>query len=305
MFNHLIPLMQREWLQHRLAWALLVLIPIGMAALPLVVGQIDLSGDLAQHSGSELAALLGTIAIVATTAVIFLLVWITSMFITSGLARRDHADRSVEFWLSLPTGHSESLLAPLLVHLVLVPAAALVAGLLGGLLLSALTVTRFVGIGEWFALPWGGVLSGVMALVARVAAGLPLATLWLMPLILLAILCNALFRRWGLPVLAVALGLGSVVLEKLFGQPLLGQILTYLGHNAGLSLAGASGQGVSINEGTPPAEALAGLPAWALHDFGAALQAAASLGFGAALLASAGLFAVLVLWRQRGAGHAG
>jgi hypothetical protein len=305
MFNHLIPLMQREWLQHRLAWALLVLIPLGLAALPLVVGNIDLSGDLARHSGSELAALLGTMAIVATTAVIFLLVWITSMFITSSLARRDHADRSVEFWLSLPTGHSESLLAPLLVHLVLVPAAALVAGLLGGLLLSALAVTRFVGIGEWFTLPWGSVLSGMLALVARVAAGLPLATLWLMPLILLAILSNALFRRWGLPVLAVALGLGSVVLEKLFGQPLLGQTLTYLGQSAGLSLAGASGQGVSINENTPPAEALASMPAWALHDFGAALQAAASPGFGAALLASVGLFALLVLWRQRGAGHAG
>jgi hypothetical protein len=305
MFKHLIPLMQREWLQHRLAWALLVLIPLGLAALPLVVGQIDLSGDMARHSGSELAALLGTIAIIATTAVIFMLVWITSVFITSSLARRDHADRSVEFWLSLPTGHSESLLAPLLVHLVLVPAAALVAGLLGGLLLSALTVTRFVGIGDWFALPWGSILSGMLALVARVAAGLPLATLWLMPLILLAIVANALFRRWGLPVLAVALGLGSVVLEKLFGQPLLGQTLAYLGQNAGLSLAGASGQGVSINENTPPAEALAGMPAWALHDFGAALQAAASPEFGAALLATAGLFAVLVLWRQRGAGHAG
>lgn len=305
MFNKLIPLMQREWLQHRLAWALLMLIPLGLAALPLTVGQIDLSVDLARHSGSELAAILGAISIVATTAVIFLLVWITSMFITSSLARRDHADRSVEFWLSLPTGHSESLLAPLLVHLVLVPAAALVAGLLGGLLLSALVVTRFVGVGEWFALPWGTVLSGMLALVARVAAGLPLATLWLMPLILLAILCNALFRRWGLPVLAVALGLGSVVLEKLFGQPLLGQTLAYLGQSAGLSLAGASGQGVSINENTPPAEALAGMPAWALHDFGAAVQAAASPGFGAALLASAGLFAILVLWRQRGAGHAG
>jgi ABC-2 type transport system permease protein len=70
-------------------------------------------------------------------------------------------------------------------------------------------------------------------------------------------------------------------------------------------LAGASGQGVSINDKTPPVEALAGMPAWALHDFGAALQAAASPGFGVALLASAGLFGVLVLWRQRGAGHAG
>jgi hypothetical protein len=34
MFNKLIPLMQREWLQHRLAWALLMLIPLGLAARP-------------------------------------------------------------------------------------------------------------------------------------------------------------------------------------------------------------------------------------------------------------------------------
>jgi hypothetical protein len=305
MLNNLVPLMQREWLQHRLAWALLVLIPMGLAALPLTVGRIDLSGDLAEHSGSELAVILGAISIFATTAVIFLLVWVTSVFITSSLARRDHADRSVEFWLSLPTGHSESLLAPLLVHLILVPAAALLAGLLGGLMLSALTVTRFVGIGEWFALPWSSLLTGVLSLVARVAAGLPLATLWLMPLILLAILANALFRRWGLPVLAVALGLGSVVLERLFGQPLLGQTLAHLATSAALSLAGASGQGVAINEHTPPAEALAGMPAWALHDFGVALQAAASPWFGVALLVSAGLFGVLVQWRRRGAGHAG
>ncbi len=305
MLNNLPPLMQREWLQHRLAWALLVLIPLGLAALPLTVARIELSGDLAQHSGSELAAILGTISIFATTAVIFLLVWVTSLFITSSLARRDHADRSVEFWLSLPTGHTESLLAPLLVHLILVPAAALLAGLLGGLLLSVLTVTRFVGLGEWFALPWPGLFSGALALVARVAAGLPLATLWLMPLILLAILANALFRRWGLPVLAVALGLGSLVLERLFGQPLLGQTLAHLAHRAALSLAGASGQGVEVNENTPPAQALAGMPAWALHDFGAALQAAASPWFGIVLLVSAGLFAILVHWRRRGAGHAG
>lgn len=305
MLNNLLPLMLREWLQHRLAWALLVLIPLGLALLLLTVGQIDLSTDLTQHSGADLAAILGTIAVVATTAVIFLLVWITSMFITTSLARRDHADRSVEFWLSLPTGHTESLAVPLLVHLVLVPAAALLAGLAGGLLLSLLTVARFVGIGEWFALPWASMFSGMVALVARVVAGLPLATLWLMPLILLAILANALFKRWGLPVLAVSLGLGSVVLERLFGQPMLGVTLTQLTTHAATALAGASGQGVSINDETPPVQALAAVPAWALQDFGAALRALASPWFLGSLLVSAGLFVVLVQWRQRGAGHAG
>jgi hypothetical protein len=124
-----------------------------------------------------------------------------------------------------------------------------------------------------------------------------------MPLILLSVLANALFRRWGVPVLLVALGLGSVVLEKLFGQPLLGQSLAYLGQHAGLALAGASGQGVSVNENTPPAEAMAGIPVWALHDFSVALQAAASWQFVASLAVSGALFVALVGWRQRGKGH--
>lgn len=302
MFNHLIPLMQREWLQHRRAWALLVLIPLVLAMLPLAAGHIEMSDDFDGRSGPELAAMLGMISIIATMAVIFLLVWTVSMFITSSLARRDQADRSVEFWLSLPTGHSESLLAPLLVHLILVPAAALAAGLLGGLLLSALTVTRLVSFGDWLALPWGQMLPGALALTARVAAGLPLATLWLMPLTLLAILTNAMFGRWGLPVLIAGLVLGSVVLEKFFGQPMLGMILAYLGQHGGLALAGAGGQGLSVDEHTPVAQAMAALPGWAVRDFLAALRDAARPQFMASLIASAGLFVLLVLWRQRGAG---
>lgn len=303
--HNLIPLMRREWLQHRRAWMLLVLVPLALAVLPLAVGQIEFDSDLAQRSGAELAVMLGSISILLTIAVLFLLVWVTSLFVTTGLARRDHADRSIEFWLSLPTGHAESLVAPLIVHLVLVPAAALVAGLLGGYAISLLLVTRFVGIGEWLALPWGSLFAGTLALVARVAAGLPLATLWLLPLVLLAILANALFKRWGLPVLAVALGLGSTVLTKVFGQPWLQQALGFLVSRAATSLMGASGEAVSVNDKTPPAQALAHLPGWALHDFLAALRDAANLGLLAAVAVSALLFWALLLWRQRGAGAAG
>jgi hypothetical protein len=35
-------------------------------------------------------------------------VGVTSLIITFGLARRDHADRSIEFWLSLPVGHTRA-----------------------------------------------------------------------------------------------------------------------------------------------------------------------------------------------------
>lgn len=303
--KNMIPLMQREWLQHRFAWAMLVLVPLALALLLLSFGQIQLDADIAARSGSELATLVGLVSIVASTAVVFMIVWLTSLFITSTLARRDHADRSVEFWLSLPTGHAESFAAPLLVHLVLVPAAALLLGLLGGYALSLLVVTRLVGFGEWISLPWGSLLAGTVAVVARVIAGLPLATLWLSPLILLAVLCNALFRRWGLPVLVVGLAVGSSVLQYVFGQPLLGEVLARLGRSGGLALAGASGQGLVIDDKSEPLMALQSLPGWALTDFLAALRDAASPAFVGALVVSALLFAALVIWRRRGAGAAG
>jgi hypothetical protein len=193
----------------------------------------------------------------------------------------------------------------LLVHLVLVPAAALLAGLAGGYVLSLLLVTRFVGLGDWFALPWGSIAPATMAFTLRLAAGLPLAMMWLSPLILLAMLANALLRRWGVPVLAVALGVGSGVLQGVFGFHGLSETLLRLVRGAGLSLAGASGEGVSLDDEKSPDMVLSHLPGWALQDFGAALQNLADPVFVGGLAVSAALFAVLVAWRTRGAssGH--
>ncbi len=303
--NNLLPLLRREWLQHRFVWALLMLVPLALAVLPLTFARIDLDIEMAKRSASDLAAMVGLISIVLSAGVVFLMVWVTSLFIITSLPRRDHADRSVEFWLSLPNGHAESFAAPLLVHLVLVPAAALLVGLLGGYAISLLLVSRVVGFGEWLALPWNSLLPGTLALAARVVAGLPLATLWLSPLILLAMLCNALFKRWGLPVLFVGVGLTSALLDYVFGQPLMSETIGRLGRNAGLALAGASGQGLTINDQMPPVQALAGMAGWAWHDFLAALRAVASPMFLGALVVAAGLFMALVLWRQRGASAAG
>lgn len=302
--KNLLPLMRREWLQHRFAWAMLMLVPLALAVLPLTFGSIELDADMAKRTGSDLATMLGSISIVLSAAVIFLLVWVTSLFIITSLPRRDHADRSVEFWLSLPTGHSESFAAPLLVHLLLVPAVAMAAGLLGGYAVSLLLVTRLVGFGEWLALPWNSLLPGTLAVAARVVAGLPLATLWLSPLILLAMLCNALFKRWGLPVLLVGVSLTSVLLDYVFRQPLMSETIGRLGRNAGLALAGAGGQGLTINDEMPPVQALEGMAGWAWHDLLAAFREVASPLFLGVLLVSAGLFMALVWWRQRGAGGA-
>lgn len=300
--KNLIPLMRREWLQHRFTWALMVLVPLALAVLPLAFGSIELDGMEQARTPDEVALMVGTLTLLITAAVLFLLLWVSSLFVAVGTPRRDHGDRSIEFWMSLPSGHAESLAAPLLVHLLIVPAAALLVGLVAGAALSLLTVGRLAGFSEWLALPWGQLGFGMLAFAGRVIAGLPLAVLWLSPLLLAAMLTNAYFKRWGLPVLAVGLSLGSWVLQKVFGAPLLAQTLGSLFRHAGQALMGASGSGVVVGPESPPIEALADLPGWALRDLGQALQATVSLQFLGALLVSALLFYGLVLWRQRGAG---
>ncbi len=301
--NKLLPLMQREWLQHRFGWMLMVAVPFGIALLLLGFGHLAIGPDTADRVGDSLPPLLALASIAGSGAVIFLIAGVTSLIIVAGMARRDHGDRSIEFWLSLPTTHGASLAAPLLVHLLLVPALALLAGLAGGLLVSLVLVTRVVGIGAWVTLPWGDLLPAVLAIAARLLAGLPLALLWLSPLILLVVLLSAWFRRWAWVILGVGLGLGGQLLDRLFGQPLLSEITFGLLRGAGKALVNA-GEGFEMgpNQGS---EGLRLLPAWAWHDFGLALRELPSPLLAGGLLFTAGCFALLIVWRQRGAGAAG
>jgi len=301
--NKLLPLMQREWLQHRFGWMLMVVVPFAIALLLLSFGQIAIDTDTADRVGERLPPMLAMASIAGSGAVIFLIAGVTSLIIVSGVARRDHGDRSIEFWLSLPTTHSASLAAPLLVHLLLVPAAGLLLGLAGGVLVSMVLVGRVVGIGEWFTLPWGDLLPAVFAIAARLLAGLPLALMWLSPLILLVVLLSAWFRRWAWVILAVGLGLGGQLLDRLFGQPLLSDVTLGLLRQARQALVHA-GQRFQMgpSEGS---EGLRHLPAWALHDFGLALRELPSPLLAGGLLFAAGCFVLMIAWRQRGAGAAG
>jgi hypothetical protein len=299
--NNLLPLMLREWLQHRFAWALIVLGPLAVSLLLLSLGTIELDAEMSEMAPAQLALMLAVLSMVLTAATVLLLLGVTSLFIALGSPRRDDADRSIEFWLSLPSGHAESLLAPLLVHLLLVPAAALVIGSAAALPVSMVAVGRVTGLGEWMALPWGQFLPALGAVLLRALAGLPMALLWLLPLVLAAMLANALFRRWGLPLLGLALLLLAQGLERLFGQPVLADTLGALFTHAAASVLGAT-TGLRLpGEGADPAQAMAAIPGWALNDLGAALAALAQPLMAGVLLVSAGLFAALVAWRRRGA----
>lgn len=301
--NKFLALMQREWLQHRFGWALMAAVPLSIALLLLSFGKLAIGDATFERVGDQLPPLLALASIAGSGAVIFLIACLSSLIIVSGMARRDHGDRSIEFWLSLPTTHSANLAAPLLVHLLLVPMAALLAGLAGGVLVSLVLVGRVVGLGAWFALPWTDLLPAIAAIAARLVAGLPLALLWLSPLILLVVLVAAWFRRWGWVILGVGLGLGGQLLERLFGQPLVSDITLGLLQHAGQALVSA-GSGLHMDSGEGIA-GLRGVPAWALHDYGQALRALPSPLLLGGLLFAAGCFALLVDWRRRGAGAGG
>jgi ABC-2 type transport system permease protein len=298
--NKLPALMQREWVQYRASWALLLLVPLLLALALLGFGSIELDDEMRAMAPSDLALVLATLTVVISVGVLFLLLGVVSLFVAIGSPRRDHGDRSVEFWLSLPSGHAESLLAPLLVHVLVVPAVAVLAGLLASVPVSMLVLARTVGLQAWFALPWPDIVGAAAALALRLLAGLPIALAWLAPLLLAAMLANALFRRWGLPLLVVAVALLSVGLDRIFGQTLLLQAIALVSSHAATSLIGASAGGSFTVDGADQARhVLSMLPGWAARDFAVAVRELLQPAFVAVCISTAALFAVLRWSRQR------
>ena len=299
--NPTLALMQREWLQHRFAWAMLLLIPVALAALALIFGQVDVMTE----DGRPPALALDGGAMAVSVGVLMVLVSVSGLITAIGLARRDHADRSVEFWLSLPISHARSLLVPMAVHLLLAPLMTFFLALLVGVLMSLLLVARVQGVGEWLQLPWGHVLQSALVALARMGAGWPMMVLWLSPLILLAMLMYAWLRRWGLVVLGLAVAVGSSRLGEILGYRMVPDALANIGNGAIRSLI--SGNQTVIVEGDGGDAVLHGMqqaPSWLLTDIAGSVQNLASPAFVGGLLVAGLCFYGLVQWRRRGASTA-
>jgi hypothetical protein len=71
--NNLLPLMQREWLQHRFAWALLLWVPLGLALAVLGIGTIELDDEMSAMPPQELALVLTAMTVVISFGVMVLL----------------------------------------------------------------------------------------------------------------------------------------------------------------------------------------------------------------------------------------
>lgn len=193
-------LVLREWLQNRWTWL------IAVCALPLITlltmpfGTVDIGSRDHELPATQLVLL----AWALTGLVCAIMAWLTTLFSAAGLARRDSQDRSIEFWLSLPSTHGEHFAAQYLSHAFLFPVGALVAGLLLGLPLALVVVLKVLGASGMAAVQWMSVAAGLAAGLPAALLALLAAAVWLAPMLLLIMAASAWLKRLGIPALVVA-----------------------------------------------------------------------------------------------------
>ena len=304
--NRFLTLIQREWLQHRTGWLVLMAAPTAlMALMTLFEGRglrLRIDGETASLPPlDQLPLVLQTLGWTLATAMLSLvLVVLVVLAQMPGLARRDVQDRSIEFWLSLPTSHAQSLGATLLMHLLLLPALALTAALVGAQLVAMLAIVSSHGVSAWLQQPWSQLLPTLLVVAARIWLGLLLAVAWLSPLLLLTMAASAWLKRWALPVVTASLLLGVHWLDPRLPTALIKPALAHMVSEAGAALL-VSRAFVNLHIAGPSdlAELVPALSGLLLRDALSLLGRAATPAFALALLLGAAGFGLLVLRRQR------
>ena len=286
-------LLLREWMQHKRGWLITLLLPplLFLAILPF--GSVT---GLPLDQPLPIALLI----VVISAGAAFGISYASAMFQLSGLARRDNQDRSIEFWLSLPASHSESIGATLLTHTVLVPLVALVVGAGFGAVIAPGVIAKQGGWAALASVPWAGVVVAAVPMLLRAMLGVLLMSLWMAPLMLMLMAASAWLKRWGVPALVLSFGVGGAILDKVYGNRIVWDLLEAQIKGANLALfADPAGLPAQLREVDLGGEANLHTGAWALHDGLSALQALASPQLIGGLVVAAGCFALLVLKRSR------
>jgi len=293
MSTRFLTLLQREWMQHHFGWLLVMLVPPALVLLILPFGSMDVPDRVP-------TSVVAAIALAGTSVTVFGLSWAVSMFQLPGLARRDSQDRSIEFWLSLPGSHTESIGATLLAHALLAPLLALVVGAGAGLVMAAAAVVKLAGIGALLQVSWGSLLVVGTAGLLRAALGVLLFSLWLAPIMLALMAASAWLKRWGTPVLiagTIALG---VVLDKAYGNPIVWMLLKAQMEGANRAFIDANRTlGQMHDEPNLTADFVSKAVHWAANDALSALGQLASPHLLGGLLIAASGFGLLILARAR------
>jgi len=282
-------LLLREWMQHRFGWLLLGSVPF-LIMVPLM------SFGTIEFNGSPPPPAPGMVALIIAFGYIFFLLVLAGGAVAiqaPGLARRDRQDRSIEFWLSLPVGHAEATGATVLMHLFVMPLLLLVLAAAGSPVAGLIAEARVHGVGALAEIPWGVVGTVFLAGIARLAMGIVLGVLWLSPLLLGAMAASAWLKRWGVPVLAAVLGLGGLLLDKGYDQPIVFDLIGGLFRNAARAVAPMV---LDNRSGVVLAE----LPGLLGQDAMDVLGDLANPLFAGGLLVAAACFALLVWRRHRG-----
>ncbi|MBS0444535.1 MAG: hypothetical protein JSR59_01170 [Proteobacteria bacterium] len=286
-------LLQREWIQHHRGWLVVTTLPplIALVLLLMPFSTVDV--------GPMPALGVFLFATVAVTTVVVGIAGAAAVFLAPGVARRDYQDRSIEFWLSLPTGHGASIAATLLMHLLFVPLLALAIGAIASQVIALVVVARVFGASSWAHLPWNSLFMADLAGLARAALGIVLATFWVSPIVLALMAASAWLQRWGVAVLALTVSVGHGLLRWLYGITIIDDVLQGLVKNAGRALIHHVDNRSGPVDDAEVLSWIVGIPNWLFHDGLAAIGDLFRPLAIVALAISAGCFALLVLRRRR------
>lgn len=293
-------LLLREWMQHHRGWLAVMLVPPVLILLALVFtgsGHVVIGGQNVNMRDADKVWLATTFAV---TAIVFAVTCLVVAMQAPGIARRDQQDRSIEFWVSLPTPHAESIGAPVLMHALFVPLLGLTLGYVSSQIVAVLAVVLVSGASSLMDVPWSVFLTGGITTFIRLAFGVVLASLWMLPILLLAMAASAWLKRWGVPVLIASLAAGHVVLAKVYDITIIGDTLYSLWANAMTSLIHGVPEGWKQTSGEIVIEK--GWPLttqWLVRDAWGSIADLVQPLFIFALLTSAGCFALLVMRRRR------
>lgn len=290
-------LLLREWLQYKRAWIGLVLGPVLVLLALVPFSQVN---GVDVPSPEPIALIAGLI----TVGLVLILSLAVSGYQLMGVARRDQQDRSIEFWASLPGSHTASVAAPLLAHGLLVPLAATALAIIGGGIVGTSMAFKEFGLAALQQTQWAALFQATLWVGLRLLLGLAMAALWLSPFVLALMAASAWMKRWGAPLLFIAV---AAFLKIYQGEPAAEGLRTLLGNQvkgAGQSMIEGGMSIIVKGEGEHVDmqdffDMLFRLPDAARDSLPQVLHLAVSPQFVGGLVVAGLCFTVLVLQRRR------